>query len=212
MNTLLNNYYKIYFNNEIIASGKCLALKNKDARTRKQKWPSTCISFDDKYFFNTDSKLLKIQKVEYCQYFIKDFNYLNSILKIIRWSKCGKFYDYDIYIENTINELDPQIKPLVDILNKFENMHTVSSCSGHNKKRAYVDIKFQTLQALRKLLIILEHKAIKYKFNLFNSPTIINSISDGVILKLQTKNFGQNTYKDIQLLSKYLKIYLIYKN
>jgi hypothetical protein len=59
MNNLLNNYYKIYFNNEIIASGKCLALKNKDARARKRKWPSTCISFDDKYFFNTDSKLLK---------------------------------------------------------------------------------------------------------------------------------------------------------
>jgi hypothetical protein len=60
MNILLNNYYNIYFNNEIIASGKCLALKNKDGKCREKPWPSTCISFDDKYFFNTDSKLIKI--------------------------------------------------------------------------------------------------------------------------------------------------------
>ena len=208
MNILLNNYYKIYFNNELIASGKCLALKNKDGKTTEKPWPSDCISFDDKYFFNTASKLIKIQKVEYCQNFIKDINYLNSILKIIHWSKCGQYYDYDIYIENTINELDPQIEPLVNILNKFENMYTVGSCSGHNKQSAYVDIKFQTLQALKKLLIILEHKNIKYKFILFNSTNNINSVSDGVILKLKTKNISQKAYKDIQILTNYLKAYV----
>jgi len=60
MDILLNNYYKIYFNNEIIASGKCLALKNKDAKIREKIWHSDCISFDDKYFFNSASKLIKI--------------------------------------------------------------------------------------------------------------------------------------------------------
>ncbi len=202
----LNNYFKIFFNDSIIAAGKCISYKHENAKNNNN-WPANCISFDDKYFFNTSSQKLKIQESNTCQYFLKDISDLKKILKITKWSKAGLHFNYDVFIENTAFELDPQIQPLVLALNKLDNIYTVGSCCGHNKIKPYVDIRFQSLNALKILLVILEHKSFKHNFTLSSSSTIINSASDFVVLKLQSTFIGEKGYNNIIQLAEYLNVF-----
>lgn len=114
--------------------------------------------------------------------------------------------DIDVYIENTYDEIDIEIKPLCDILNKIPGIKTISSCCGHNEQNAFINIKFDNLNSMVYLLKILSIDIFRLKFSLSTDKTIIYTESaDRPILKLKTTKIGNDAYKDLDRLFEFLK-------
>ncbi len=134
--------------NKILCMGKVINVK--------LNYP--CISLDNKHFFkilpNQKYKIEIIEDSDLCyNYPIKQFpdNYI-----IDQWC----YFDNnqgtiisgriiaDLYIENTINDVDLEIKDLVDILNNIADLKTCTSCCGHLKDHAYVTFEVTSIKPL----------------------------------------------------------------
>lgn len=183
------------FTRKVIASGKIINHK---------EIPVKCITFDNRYFFNINSLLYKFCFCNNCEE-IK-FDYIKYRNKIKLWKDSNKRYSF-VYREYDIVELDKEVEFLVNIINNISdiNLKTVSSCSGHDKSRAWVDIYFEDFCSLKAFVSILDKNEFKKKFVLTTDENIINSNRKGIYLSLKTTTKGKEAYKDMDNLAYYLK-------
>lgn len=174
------------------------------------------ISFDDKHFFNLNSQELVYKEIK-----DKNINFnkikfdINNFkkYKMDMWHKiCFDKELIDdtvvIYRENDINELDPEVKDLVNVINKLPCVNTVSSCSGHGTKGLFVGIKINSLGILEVLVKILYDNFNKL-FILTTKPGYVqNGIGNGIICNIQTSSYGEEAYEQAKKLTKILEEYI----
>lgn len=191
---LEGKYCKIVNKNtgEILTSGKII--NHKDI-------PIKCISFDNRYYFNTCEQTY--YDFIYCKYCEEiPFDYKKYINDIKKWSSSTAYKSSFIFRENDIEELDEEIKNLVYTVNKL-NLRTSGSCSGHGIGCAWIEINFESFNQIRQILEILSTGQFYDKFVL-TSNNCYNNIKDTITLRLETKNIGEKAYKDINYLTLYL--------
>lgn len=182
--------------NEIMAKGLLIAYKDK---------PELLVSFDFKYFFRTsENSLYKIELTTDNDIICFDKEkYKDKIYPYKGLDKRNSTCEY-IFREFDINELDPEIAPLVYALNN-SGYKTTGSCCGHGIKIAWIHVLFENMIQLQLLLGILNKEKFKYNFILCTSTDIENLNSQNVALSLQTTKKGEAAYKDILELSKYIE-------
>lgn len=142
---------------ELVCSGKIINHKYDLSRN------IYLYSTDNKYFFSKQSKNLIIQtaydELDYVAFKPESF----SNLVILPWK--DREQEADVYIENTIFELDEEIKDLVYAIN-LASYETKGSCSGHNEGPAWVSIAFYDLQSLIRLCSLIRTRFKKDDVNL----------------------------------------------
>lgn len=175
--------------------------------------PKWCISFDNKYFFNSESKRFKIKKVidkniiPYNQSIVNNYN-------IELWKESRKKQS-DIYRDYTIDELDPEVEPLVKALNTIEGIETTGSCCGHNKNELWVAMLCYNFESLIFLAnTIADDPTFAENFNVFvkKSSDKIDKNPNNILIMLRTNNkiIGDKAYKIARRLSQLIKQKNIY--
>jgi len=190
-----NSYFKIIDKNtnEIIAEGKIVCIK---------ELPELLISFDFKHFFVTKENPL-FEIIPSDEKTVIGFNNKYQD-KACQYTKYRDNPNELIYLEHDINELDPEIAPLVYILNDA-GYKTTGSCSGHEKIPAWIHILFDNMIQLQFLLSILSKEKFKYSFTLGTSTDIMNTNVNTIVLALQTTKIGKEAFEDILELTRYIE-------
>lgn len=192
-----NKYVKIInkFNKNVIVAGKVINVK---------QVPVSCITFDNRYFFSVRKNFLYNIIVEDKPIIEKKFDFQKYKFFIKLWRKAINHPKWLIFREFDFSEIDKEILPLVNSLNKLTNIQTVSSCCGHGKSVAWVDIKFYDFLSVQMILNIIDKQEFKNKFILTSLPRIFNNSNNSIILSLQTSSIGKDAYNDVLQLSKYI--------
>ena len=179
--------------NKVMASG--MVINHKDV-------PVKCISFDNKFFFSLRPNLL---------YYVQVVDSANNVpfnsdgVNVIPWNRASVNQRALIFRENDITELDKEMVDLVEALNMVPGIRTVSSCSGHNKKHAYVDCSFTDFGSLKLLLYVLSSDQFNDKFVLSTAKNLVsNSHSAEIQLRLHTTSIGKEAYAHITELAIHL--------
>lgn len=119
-----------------------------DSETDELEENERMFSIDDKYFFKLDDA--KYTVVKLAKNFVNK-EFIRKNYTVQSWGSCCDVNrdDIDIFIEHSIDELDEEVKSIVNTLNKFSmNMKTTGSCSGHGKGYAWVTILFNNSRVL----------------------------------------------------------------
>ena len=183
---------------------------------------------DDKWFFNMDSDKFIIKQIEPMTEedvipFTREKEYEWGY-----WSDVSR--DEDIYRDWSIDELDEEVRPLVEELNKWDGVQTVGSCCGHGRGPLWVQINFQGVSNANIILNILRspevfpkmldkftidissknHFSMQY-YQCYRSGGWDNAILgyiDGLrplYLVLASTDVGEEAYKSAELFTRYLK-------
>ena len=163
-----------------------------------------CISFDNRWFFNLNRKnTFNVISNPLGQQVQFDEKLADNYIKVY-WNQKDDDDEADIYRDWDINELDPEVKSLVNVLNKFEGIKTVTSCCGHNEFPLQVTIQFSDIH-----MICLIAKVLYMKFNrdfiLSTKYNIVNNNLDRVLLDLYTTAIGEEAYQKAEELTKELE-------
>lgn len=165
---------------------------------------SPLLSIDNKYFFNPLSDKLTITKIDSGESIPFDVN--SCDLNVKRWDSVrANLLTPDVYVDQDINECDEEIKGLVSALNKLSFIETTGSCSGHEKHRVYVDIKFSRMSEMVRLLKLLE-KHFANDFVLSSNPHLKQYSNNDVAMTLYSVEKGEKAYKSANKLAKYIEM------
>ena len=118
--------------------------------------------------------------------------------------KWGKRYYVETTCCNSIYELDPEVAPLVYILNEIGYV-TTGSCCGHGLSVGWVHISFTDFKMLRELALIVYRDEFKSRFTLSTDSNVSNMGPTEIRLSLNTIAKGEQAYKDMSDLVVYLK-------
>ena len=169
--------------------------------------PELLISFDNKYFFTVrENPLYEINTCYVTNKAMVPFDYKKYneyIYKYFGMASRNTTKEY-IFEEFTIEELDPEIAPLVYALNNAK-YNTTGSCCGHNDTNAWIDIIFINFDSLKKFTKILERSEFKENFILRTHFKTTHTPDDEIRLTLETTHIGECAYKHIQELADYLE-------
>ena len=165
----------------------------------------TGVSFDSKWFFNElpDKHFIIKDNPEHLIVEFKEENIPDTYYKL----HSSEFTDdntADVYREWGIDELDPEVEPLVKILNEYSEMTTVSSCCGHGIRELYVDIQFYNITRIGLLCKIIYNKFIN-DFRLTTKRSIVNINHTAPILRLESIAIGKEAYQKANELVKELE-------
>ena len=126
---------------ELLAQGKVI--------TEKNQLPcgdiTSAISFDNRWFFVVKSDMFRISKtddpteVPFTKWDNYDWKY---------WRNATEFPDAPIYRDFDITEVDPEVKSLVEELNKWPHVETLQSCSGHGNGPLWVRLSVSDITEL----------------------------------------------------------------
>ena len=127
----------------VIASGYPVAWKE-NASCKDISEPMPVFSFDNIRFFHrcgnaryTVSRTQAPEKKDIVKYIPRDD------FKEVKWAEAAFNPDADVFVEHSMDELDPEIVPLVTALNIIPGVRTSGSCSGHGKHPAWVTSEFK---------------------------------------------------------------------
>lgn len=172
-----------------------------------------CISFDNKYFFNSTSPRFEIKKSN--SYDLIKYNpEIVHNYEINLW----KYNDYipsEIYRDFDIDELDPEVEPLVHALNTIDNIKTTGSCCGHEKKELWVYMICHSFDSLIFLVNIISIPLFKNCFDVIvknNGKSYEKYKSVMVLLRTRKGLVGEKAYKAAKHLAQYIKNQYKYKN
>ena len=172
-------------------------------KTRKDL-PELAISFDYNFFFKVkdnplysidiskNTNIIKFDPVKY-----KDYIYPYKSIEIRNNPN-----EY-IHHEFSIDELDPEIAPLVYTLNNL-GFKTTGSCCGHGIKVAWIHISFNDFLTLKSFIEVLQLPQFKHDFQLTTSADITENNHRGIRLSLQTMVMGNEAYENLSRLNAYL--------
>ena len=182
--------------NEIVAKGVLVAFKD---------LPVLSISFDFKYFFNTmENPLFRIEVVADEDIVIFDKEKYKDWIHPYKGLSERDYTKEYVYREFDINELDPEVAPLVYILNEIGYV-TTGSCCGHGLSVGWVHISFTDFKMLRELALIVYRDEFKSRFTLSTDSNVSNMGPTEIRLSLNTIAKGEQAYKDMSDLVVYLK-------
>lgn len=193
---------------DLIAAGIVVAVKDElpwfgDQKLSKIK--TLLISFDTKYFFNVNSPKFLIKTS--CQGISKAFD-ANLLQKYVYAQYNAKHVNLsDVYIENTIDELDQEVRQLVRVLNLLPNVRTSGSCSGHGIEPLWVSMTFRDVYAIKIIASIL-YDRFRNEFVLSTLNSRLQNTKDGVELALISLQTGEKAYKNAERLCNYLDVYI----
>ena len=177
-----------------------------------------CISFDRKWFFNVESERFIVNSISKQTTIDLDESLLNNYL----WKR---WQDHtgtiaDIYRENDYSEIDPEVKPLCDELNKWKGVETVGSCCGHGQDSLWIQMMVDNINSINTILNIMRspqaYPKMLGKFYISTDAdkqsAMVNYIdfkkfydSNYLYIVIMSKYKGEQAYKDAELLTRYLK-------
>ena len=143
-----------------------------------------------------------------------DENFIEDNYIMADWNKYNKTdrKDFKIYKENTISELDEEVKSIVNTLNLFSpHLQTSGSCSGHKKYPAWISIRIGNSRTFNDFITIFE--PFKYSIDLTTSKTLHQprehfcgkpNFPREMSLMIKTKETGEPAYKALDEFDKYL--------
>lgn len=169
------------------------------------------ISIDNKHFFKLDDSNYRVEKLE--PFVATDFieqNYTTG-----KWSEYKNLNrdEINVFMENTVQELDKEVENIVHTLNRFSPyMSTIGSCSGHGEMVAWVSLGFSNSQALidflnafepykSKLSLFADNRSFPHRFLFYEMPFFPRDVT----LRLETKDIGQSAWEILDDFDKYLK-------
>lgn len=183
--------------NKIVASGQIVGYKS------NTKFNNTeLVSFDNHLFFRVKSdsyKLLILNEI------IPTLIAIPENYNIQFWRDFRKVPNADVYKEFGIEELDPEVELLVTELNKIKGIRTTGSCSGHGKRKLYVDIIFSNMNSLKFLLDYICSNPNSFILKSDSSLTQNGDLNE-VLMKLETLKSGDVAYKAAKNLSNFIKL------
>lgn len=142
---------------KLVCSGKLINHKYDLANKRY------LYSIDNKYFFPkwSDHLIARLSKesIAYYEFVPSQF----SDLVVLPWK--DRYQSADVYIENTIFELDEEIKDLVNALINT-GYETKGSCSGHHEGPSWISVAFYNLEQLIKFCSLIRMHFKKDEVNL----------------------------------------------
>ena len=138
---------------EILARGEVKACKSHNPRYTDLDY----ISVDGKWFFDNRSDLFEITE-DYIDEtdeppsvpFTKSDDY-----QWLHWRVWDVEVLPPIYRDNGLDELDPEVAPLVYELNKWDSVETIVSCCGHGKDPLWVTMSVSDTAALETILTVI---------------------------------------------------------
>lgn len=183
--------------NKIVASGQIVGYKS------NTKFNNTeLVSFDNHLFFRVKSNTYKLSILNEI---IPTLITIPETYNIQLWRDFKKAPNVDIYREFGIEELDPEVEPLVTELNKIKGIRTTGSCSGHGKGTLYVDIMFSNMNSLKFLLDYICSNPKSFILKSDSSLTQNGDLNE-VLMKLETLKSGGVAYKAAENLSNFIKL------
>ena len=169
-------------------------------------------SVDNKYFFKLDDDAYAVKILDPLfvdEHFIEE-NYIMA-----DWYKYNKTdrKDFKMYKENTISELDEEVKSIVNTLNLFSpHLATSGSCSGHDKNPAWISIRIDNSRTFNDFINIFE--PFKYSIDLTTSQMLNQPRNHfcgkpffprEIALMIKTKEIGEPAYEILDEFDEYLK-------
>lgn len=170
------------------------------------------LSIDNKWFFRLDDDAYTVEKIDVN---LTDDDFIEKNYKIQEWREYieAKRAEFDVYRENTVEELDEGMENIVEALNGYSPyIVTVGSCSGHGKKPAWVSIRAESAEALinfinvfdvyrSKLDLTTERKLHTHRAHFRNAPFFPSHIE----LTIRTIDVGHKAIKTLDEFAKYLR-------
>lgn len=194
---------------EVIASGYVI----KPAVNRKvgPPHPIICIAFDFTYHFSTakNDKFVIFFQDEPCEYTEPKIppDYLLDHIRFLLedYVDSAPLENAYVYTGWGPEDIDADVLDLVNALTETIDAKTISSCSGHNKGQLWVDIQFDSIEPIKKLVDILE--------DIPEMEFVVNSHCcqhlmlppDVVQFKVRTLDIGEKAYEAAGKLIKALK-------
>ena len=178
------------------------------------------ISFDDKYFFNRKSKNIKIIELKKVDQIIP-FDFSKHSLNTVKWIDFfdysdqqffNKINDIDLAIENDYSELDVEVQPLCNGINRYLNGmgKTLASCSGHGLNSLWVAIQFFDIRGISQILKLINSTEEFKEGFILQSIFIDNyqkytpNVLSNPVLRLTTASLGKKAYILAQKLSEFI--------
>lgn len=115
-------------------------------------------SVDNILFINPKSEKFIIEKVDSADVFIEDIETLDRHYILFQHNDIDNNFEYDFFMWN---EIEPEVKETVELLNSLKFVETYSSCSGHGKIPAYIDFHIINYDAFCDLICFLNKNGIK---------------------------------------------------
>ena len=185
--------------NKVIAAGRILS--RKDCSYDKKY---DCISFDNRWFFNLNRKnTFEVISNPLGQRVQFDEKLADNYVKVY-WNQKDDDDEADIYRDWDINELDSEVRDLVGILNEFEGIKTLNSCSGHGDFPLQVTIQFSNLRVLCFLGKLLSDE-FNEDFILTTTSGLQNKSLERILFDLRSITKGETAYQKAQELTEKLK-------
>lgn len=177
------------------------------------------LTLDDSYFFKLDDDRYTVRRLP--ENFI-DKNFIRKNYAIKSWRSCTTTGcgDANMFIEHTINELDKEVESIVHTLNRFSlHMRTTGSCSGHDKRHAWVNLQFKNTRALEDFMCVFEPFKSKMSVTFENDIAVPTEMFQGnaffpnhLVMRLVTRAKGDPAYKTIDEFDAYLNRVIDFRN
>ncbi len=168
-------------------------------------------SVDNRYFFKLDDRDYIVKKLD--PLFVNE-DFIEDNYATTGWSEYSKTdrKDFKMYKENTVLELDAEVKNVVNTLNRFSpRLSTSGSCSGHDKSPAWISFNIDDARTFQDFVNIFE--PFKYEIDLTTSVTLHQQrehfcgkpyFPRDIMLMIKTKKVGKEAYEALNEFDKYL--------
>ena len=179
----------------------------RDFSVESKDQPIFCISFDGKHFFNSKSPRFIIKSTIDTNIIRYDPQIIDQY-EVVLWKTVYENDNAEIYRDFSIDELDPEVEPLVHALNDLPGITTLSSCCGHGNDFLWVTMNccnFNTLIFLVNMTVDDLFKDSCYIKFIKND----NQLAEAVSVKFELRTYdnvkGKQAYRVADLLTKYIK-------
>lgn len=167
----INKYVKVFDKNHtVIASGLVVS--------EKPNFDIHYVSFDDRWFYG-ETENLRLIVVPYADTVVPEIPPLPLVWEYWKNNEKQKELTIDVYRDYSYDEIDVEIKPYIDRLNKiYENLATVTSCSGHGVTDWHIQFKFSDFISINIFLMVLsqfeDELSIRTNCNISYNPTCVH--------------------------------------